>query len=222
MKTITMKPLSRVFLAAILVGACSSGAPAASVSPPTALVSPSEPARAEVASAVIPHLRVLVATGRVRGIGLSSPEELDRATLGEAIPVYFVHGTDLTGLPPGADPHGVLGEPREMLYPVLVDGVAKSAVVMSRNGAGEWKVTGIGRRKLIDSLGRTSRMLAGTGHASPLALVTMHDVGVSMAAREENGKVMFAALAEAGSGDLPVDQDLPAGAAFPGRRAILR
>jgi hypothetical protein len=211
-----MKETTYLILGAALLGACSSTsgdgevATSSASSTPSVLVVPPDPVRTKAASDVLSRVRDVVATGRVNGIGFSSPADLDVATLGDAIPVYYVSSRAILGRTAGEDPHAVMGKPMEMVYPVLVNGVVKSEVMMGQDETGTWKVSGVGRPQIIQAIDHTTQKLAVGGHAPAVALVEMHDLGVSLLAHEETGAVTFTAYTERDSAGLAVGEDVPA------------
>ena len=165
-------PLLPLLLGSILLGGCSSASDDGATSTSEALAAtrslfPAVDARAATtASGALSHVRHVVATGRASGLGFSSPESLDRATLGAPIPVYFVSGAKVLARTPGTDPHSLLGEPAELLYPVLVNGVVTSQVVLARRDSGEWQLFGVGGAELAQPIDQARSALATGGHVS--------------------------------------------------------
>ena len=202
-------------LGAALLGACSapSDANGTAQSAPSSLAAPPNPAGARAASDVLLRVRDVVATGRVSGIGFSSPEEVDGATIGEAIPVYYLSSGDVVGRS-GADPHAILGKPQEMVYPILVNGVVRSQVKMGQQPSGEWVVTGVGGPETIQAIDQARRGLAIRGSTPAVALVHVHDLKVSLLAHDETGELAFTPFAERSAGGLGVGTRVPAETAF--------
>ncbi|NIR52032.1 hypothetical protein GWO43_25775 [candidate division KSB1 bacterium] len=95
----------------------------------------------------------LVDEQNYRKMGFESVDELNRITLGEPIPVYFVGLNTLKEFDTSEDPRKLLNEPHEMFYPVLVDEQVRCSMGIKKT-AGEWEVRNFGRPKL-------SRALAG-------------------------------------------------------------
>jgi len=210
-------------LGSCLVGACSAppgdGAAASSQAPksadaPPALVPADNPQAARAAFDVLARVRDVVATGRATHLGFSSPGDLDGATLGQPIPVYFVNGADLLARIPGTDPHAALGAPRELVYPILVKGVVASEVVMAKDASGAWAVFSVGGAETIRPIDQTTRALAASGEAPRVALIEANDIGVKLLAHEAMGEVTFTAFDEMTSAGLAVGAPIPAEAAF--------
>ncbi len=86
-----------------------------------------------------------------RKLGFESVDELDRITLGEPIPVYFVGLKTLKEFDANDDPSKLLNEPHEMFYPMLVDEQVRCSVGVKKV-AGEWEVRNLGRPKLSRAL----------------------------------------------------------------------
>jgi hypothetical protein len=170
---------------------------------------------------VLSGLRDVIAAGKAHGMGLSSAAELDRSTLAGEIPVYLVGSDAILDRMAGADLLSVLGAPVEMLYPIVVDGEERSAVVMTRNVTGEWEVSGVGRSKLSKAFAHASATLAAHGATSPFALVAIPEAGVRFVAYQENGTVRLASFDEGGAG-LPLEEDLAAETALPKVAQYLR
>jgi hypothetical protein len=175
-------------LVAGAVAACSSadtGAPRPSASPGTSGVAPS-PERKAAAAAALAQFREAVAASPAT-LGLASAAEIDRATLDAELPIYFASAAQVNRLGPAADLDAALGEPRELLHAVRVDGEVKSAVVLARNGKGAWEVTALGRAKLARAVAA-----AASGGSPPRAIVVVRELDARFLALEAQGRIKLA------------------------------
>jgi hypothetical protein len=199
-----MKSMTTLCFASILLGACSSGgagdreaAPSAALPARASALAPAaEEGRADLARRTLASVRDVVAGGRAAGLGFASPAELDAATIGDAVPVYVTSGSSIRGRVAGADPHAVLGEPTEMMYPILVDGSVRSSVVLGRSATGGWQVTSVGRAGLAKSIDATRKSLASRAGDHPVGLVVAHDLGLELVAQDEGGRVTLTSIRE--------------------------
>jgi hypothetical protein len=210
MKTIARTGLLGILLAGCASGAGDDGAPSAFAPTAASLVAAPNPQHAKLATRALSQVRSLVTKQGGPRLGFRSPAELDAATLGAAVPVYFTTGERILARTLGADPLTLLGTPDQMLFPIVVDGTARAAVVMSRNATGEWEVTSVGRSDLVRRI-----ELAGRAHATAgVAVVVMHDLGVNLLAYTDGSEVRLRALDEQRSAGVPAGEGVPAETAF--------
>src|SRR5579863_5071430 len=131
-------------LALFLLAACGTQQPAR----PPQSASP-----AEAASNGLSTLRSLVNSNNYRSMGFESLDEVQSASLGEPLPVYMVRLDQLREFQPGGDPEKLLGEIGQQLYPVLVNGAPRSAVVVEKQGE-QWSPVSYGGANLVKALGQ--------------------------------------------------------------------
>lgn len=118
----------------------------------------------QIALESIEKVRQLVAEENYRKLGFQSLDEVERMTLGEPIPIYFVGLETIQKFNAGDDPNALLGQPHERLYPVLVDGNVRCSLGMKQDG-GEWQVTSFGKPGIARGL---ARVRDNHADASPL------------------------------------------------------
>jgi hypothetical protein len=165
-----------------------------------------QPERVLLANDALRRARGLVASSRA-DIGVSAGE-IARATLGSEIASYSLTSEELRAYAAGDDPRALLGEPREMIEPILVDGVARAAVVLGRGDGGAWRVIGLGRPGL-------ARSLQGIDHGSlPTELVSARELDLRMAAREDGGSLMLTPLSDVSEAGLAAGKPVIAQDAF--------
>jgi hypothetical protein len=197
-----MKTTTSLYLTSFILVACSAAAPTerastteAPAAHPPAAVSTLAAVHADehrgLALRSLASVREVVARGNASKLGLSA-EDIDGATLGEPVLVYPVSGEKVLGRSrtPGADAHLVLGEATEMMYPVVVGGTVRSAVVLGRTESG-WQLASIGRAGLAKSVDAARSALGGD---KPVSLVVMHDLGVELVAHDDAGRLALTSL----------------------------
>jgi hypothetical protein len=127
------------------------------------------------------------------------------AELGAEMPVYFL---DADGAIKGHD-DPALGQPQEIVFPVIVRDEAVSTVTLDRKEAGPWEVATLGRAPLARSLNQPRRGLAQRGVTSPLAMISVRELGVRFLVRHEQNGLVFTPFMDSAAAGLPVGQDVP-------------
>jgi hypothetical protein len=198
-------------LAATAVG-CSAGAPSSNTNEaPTASAATAE--RSVKGTLALSGIRDLLQKGAANRLGFSSPADIDRATLGAEMPVYFVSAADLAHYTASADPHALLGEEKERLTLVSVDGTVRSLVSFGHGEDGVWQVTGVGRASLARALDKTAAELVASRSVTGLSLVVVPELALRMVAHNEDGELMLTAVND-------VDNELTNGRTLLGRNAL--
>jgi hypothetical protein len=157
-------------LALFLLAACGTQQPAR----PPQSASP-----AEAASNGLSTLRSLVNTNNYRSMGFESLDEVQSASLGEPLPVYMVRLDKLREFQPGGDPEKLLGEIGQQLYPVLVNGAPRSAVVVEKQGE-QWSPVSYGGANLVKALGQRRSEHAATMKTAAPAYFEVHVAALNL------------------------------------------
>jgi hypothetical protein len=76
---------------------------------------------------------------RPNQFGFASAAEVADAALGKPRAVYSVERKNIQKYGPGKDPSKLLGEPDEVIYPVVVKDQIRAAISLTKSGSG-WKV----------------------------------------------------------------------------------
>jgi hypothetical protein len=197
------RPFSRFFFslsfplaafAAIAPLSACSGQPSGSASatgplPATAL---ERTALAQSALARVSH----VVSTHGASIGLGSASELARAQVARETPVFRLSLDDIAAYDRKRSTHDLLGESREMLYTVKVDGAPSSGISLARNTSGQWDVVGVGRANLVRSLERGILLESARHDVSQVSLIILPADPVGMLAFEEGGRLVVVPLAD--------------------------
>ncbi len=146
-----------------------------------------------VATASLDTLAGLVAQGNPETRGFHSNDEVGIATLAEPMPMYMMGLDGLRAYHPGQDPHTLLIDKEEAMYPLTVGGEVRSSVVVTKNAAGTWETTSFGHANLAKAAYAGRRGVAanrGVAEAE-LSIVDVPTLGARLLAHEENGKLML-------------------------------
>jgi hypothetical protein len=114
---------------------------------------PQSASSGEAASNGLATLRKLVNANNYRSMGFESQDEVNSASLGERLPVFLVRLDQLREFQSGGDPEKLLNDIGEELYPVLVNGATRSAVLVQKQGA-QWAPVSYGGANLVKALGQ--------------------------------------------------------------------
>jgi hypothetical protein len=110
---------------------------------------------AEAASRAIAERSLTSSKSRGRGsmTPLGPADSLSTATLGPALPVYYVPIDKLREYEPNSNPLPLLSAPTSVIYTVMAGGAATSAIEVSKTASdGEWAVAIRGRAALAKDL----------------------------------------------------------------------
>jgi hypothetical protein len=97
----------------------------------------------ETASESLEIFKRLVTRDNYDSLGFESFDELSRVELGEPLQYFLVHLKDLLGYQSGGDPNKILNGGDMWLYPVLVDGNARSSIELVKKD-NRWKAVSFG------------------------------------------------------------------------------
>jgi hypothetical protein len=129
-------------LALVFLAACAQKEPAR---PPQSASS------GEAASSGLATLRKLVNANNYRSMGFESQDEVNSGSLGDPLHVFLVRLDLLRQFQPGGDPEKLLSDIGEELYPVLVNGAPRSAVVVEKQSE-QWSPVSYGGTNLVKAL----------------------------------------------------------------------
>lgn len=107
----------------------------------------------EAASFALGLLPSLVHEDTFRAMGLSENiDSTDSLALGAPIPVQYIRADDLDNFDLNEDPIQILGEPEELVFPVIEKRNIATSIVVTRNSEGSYQFVSIGRSELIRSI----------------------------------------------------------------------
>lgn len=135
--------------------------------------------------------RQLVNEANYREVGFESPREVDSATLGEPLEVVFVRLDQLREYQPARNPEDLLSSLNQMSFPVLVDGAARSSIVVQQEQDGRWRSTELGNGTLARQIADARRRLPP---AEPQRLVHVGALGLHFLASRADDRLMLTAL----------------------------
>lgn len=169
----------------------------------------------EAASNGLVTLRKLVNANNYRSMGFESQEEVNSASLGERLPVFLIRLDQLREFQSDGDPEKLLTDIGEELYPVLVNGAARSAVLVQKQGS-QWSPVSYGGANLVKALGqRRSENSAQLKTAAP-AYFEVHVAALNMyfLGYRQESKLMLIPLADDAQYKFTAGTPAPAGEVF--------
>jgi hypothetical protein len=104
-----------------------------------------------VAKEALASLGNLVGKENYEIMGFKSLAELKTTTLGEPLRVFMVRLDQLKEYQPGSDPNKLLSSGDQVIYPVMVDKMVRSSVVIGM-AKDTWKPVSLGRSNLAQLL----------------------------------------------------------------------
>ncbi|MBZ5616835.1 MAG: hypothetical protein LAO23_22765 [Acidobacteriia bacterium] len=147
-----------------------------------AACAPQQPARppqstssGEAASSGLATLRKLVNANNYRSMGFESQDEVNSGSLGDPLHVFLVRLDLLRQFQPGGDSEKLLSDIGEELYPVLVNGAPRSAVLVEKQGE-QWSPVSYGGANLVKAL---AQRRAGNSAMAKAAAPTYFEVHVA-------------------------------------------
>lgn len=151
-------------------------------------------------------LTQVVNDGNYAALGFASVDEVRRATLGDALPVYQVRLDALRAFTEQSDPEALLADVGRTLYPVKVgDRVATSIFVMgARDG---WRASELGNAAVAQLV---SRYRHGAGDF----VVHVPALKAYFVASRSEGQLLLTALMDDPRIQVQAGQTLPAGQVF--------
>ncbi len=112
---------------------------------------PQSASSGEAASSGLATLRKLVNANNYRSMGFESQDEVNSASLGNPLHIFLVRLDQLRQFQPDGDPEKLLSDIGEELYPVLVNGAPRSAVVVEKRNE-QWSPVSYGGANLVKAL----------------------------------------------------------------------
>ncbi len=181
-------PIFAAILALAFLAACSKQPPAR---PPQSASS------AEAASNGLATLRKLVNASNYRSMGFESQDELSSASLGDPLRVFMVRLDQLREFSSGADPEKLLSDVGEELYPVLVKGAPRSAVLVQKQGE-QWSPVRYGGANLVKALAQRRSENSATVKAAAPAYFEVHVAALNLyfLGYRQEAKLMLIPLAD--------------------------
>lgn len=128
-------------------------------------VDPTDPT--SVANAGLKTMSILVTKETYAQMGFKSLDEVGRARLGSPIAVYMVRLDELKRANQSTSPKSLMHDVKERIFPVHVGGSARTALVVSQDAKGHWKMSSLGDAatvKLLDSVRATHAKSSGKNH----------------------------------------------------------
>jgi hypothetical protein len=124
-------------------------------------------------------LRKLVNAANYRSMGFESLDEVRSASLGDPLHLYLVRLDQLRGFQPGGNPETLLTDIGQDLYPVLVAGSVRSAVLVEKQGE-QWSAVGFGGANLAKALGQRRSANSAVSEAAAPSYFEVHVAALSM------------------------------------------
>jgi hypothetical protein len=136
-------------------------------------------------------LRQLVDAENVRELGFESPQQAQKANLGQPLLDYMIRLDELTKYD-GGDPAKYLHATGQAVYPVLVDGKPRSSITLLRKD-NAWTPLSFGEAQLSDARGRALQAIKGAapGAADGGFQVRIPAMNAVFVAHTVNGTVML-------------------------------
>ena len=166
---------------------------ALAVSPISSSAAIGGPTHAAVAAASLATLAGLVGSGPPERRGFHSIGEAQGTTLAAWLPVFMVGLDDLGAYQTGQDPRTLLLDPREVMYPITVNGEVRSSVFLRQRADGFWEIVrfGGGNVAAVVDAGRqvlsTNRGIAQT----EVSLIVIPTLAARLLGHDENGSLML-------------------------------
>jgi len=148
------------------------------------------------AQAAMRQLAELVGRNSTRNRGFQSPDEVASASPGTPLPVYQVAMNELAAFKSDRDPRAILVDRHEVVYPIMLDGEARTVMVVRQQAAGQWVVEEIGHIYLAQVAHKHRSLLSKQHHVAEdnFYLVRIPELGYDFLASEERGSILLTAL----------------------------
>lgn len=129
------------------------------------------------------------------GFGFENKAEAGRAVLGTPICEYRVRLDDLRAFSPSQEPRSILRDNTRVLYPLLINGRARSAILVEKY-KGKSRLNRMGNSTLIRMVEQVGEKgaLSKPANAKPLAVVDIPALGLYFLIREEGKMIQLASL----------------------------
>lgn len=138
----------------------------------------------------LPMLRQMVTPETYLRLGFRSVEEAQQANLGSPLRIFIVRLDRLREYKAGANAHELLEDTHEVRYPVLVEGQARTSLVMHEID-GKWQVAKFGRPLLTQALTEQVRKRneQARGPESSFFEVRIPAMNLDFVARQEHSRL---------------------------------
>ncbi|MFI5298876.1 MAG: hypothetical protein ACHREM_12330 [Polyangiales bacterium] len=162
-----------------------------------------------------------IADRRPASMGFAAKGEAAAGVLGEPLPMFRVGLGELRDFAVGVDPHTLLEDLGSALYPVMIDGGARSSIVVEKDGA-DWKATRFGSANLAHAAHATRTRVSGERsiEASSTSLVEIPMLSVRLLAHDEGRVLMLTPLFDVPGTDLRANETRLATEVFDALRPI--
>jgi hypothetical protein len=204
-------------LAVAALAACSSrgsatAAPAIAEQPIVA-VAPTD-AQDEMARNAVRELQHLIASGKGPHLARVPPAELDRATLGPAVPIYGVRLARLEGYEPSLNPRNLLTDDHRFIYPVLSNGRVSASIILARGPAGDWRPEALGHVNLSGAMESVGSRIVSQRGPTQFSLIEIKPLHLRLLSHDEAGRMMVTPLRTVSETSLHVGEPIDAVLAF--------
>lgn len=144
-----------------------------------AVRAPQSTSSSEAASHGLDTLRKLVNASNYRSMGFDSVDEVRSASLGDPLHIYMVRLDQLRDYQSNADPDKLLSDVDQELYPVVVVGSVRSAVLVEKQGE-KWAAVSFGGANLVKALAQRRSDSAATSKTAAASYFEVHVAALNM------------------------------------------
>lgn len=176
---------------------------------------PQSASSSQAASQGLETLRKLVNSNNYRSMGFESLDEVRSDSLGDPLHVYLVRLDQLREFQPGGDPEKLLSDIGQDLYPVLVAGSVRSAVLVEKQGE-QWSAVGFGGANLVKALGqrRSENSTMSKGAAASYFEVHVAALNMYFLGYRQEKRLMLVPLVDDPQYKFSAGKPIPAADAF--------
>lgn len=148
--------------------------------------------------------------------GMPTPDQMDKAALGEPFAVRMVRLDALQKYSPGTsvDPAALLSELPTVIYPIQVDGKVTGEMVMSQVD-GVWSARGFAGPAHVQALERIrGQIVSARAPAGAVLLVRAPALNIEFIAHRESAGLLLTPITDLAAAGLKAGQTLPASRVF--------